>query len=262
MESSGVFMGKLDLLDEVLVGGEKMRIAYDTVCHSTAISDCVKEPNSLMTVTLFKKTDQCSMFKEQTVFNTKISACDESMFWTMVLHLLYQMQDTEPRKNGCYFSVTIIASGKASHWNIILELLKEANDYDGDVSNTIMDKPMCNACEKADQKLIKLKTLVQHGERYNISFNSVSRACTVDKQQEKELSVFRVMGEKCAEKKHRSNSVLLNALRKKPAAVIVLQQSETGCEMEQELFQSQHASILEHGVTAQQPLSTSHKNSM
>ena len=32
--------------------------------------------------------------------------------------------------------------------------------------------------------------------------------------------------------------------------------------MEQELFQSQHTSILDHDVTAQQSLSTSHKNSM
>ena len=70
------------------------------------------------------------------------------------------------------------------------------------------------------------------------------------------------MGERCAEKIHRSNSVLRNALRRKPAAAIVLQQAETGCVMEQELFQSQHASILEHGVTAQQSLSSSLKNSI
>ena len=61
---------------------------------------------------------------------------------------------------------------------------------------------------------------------------------------------------------HRSNSVLLNALRRKPAAASVLQQAETGCEMEQELFHSQHASILEHGATAQQSFSSSHENSM
>ena len=121
---------------------------------------------------------------------------------------------------------------------------------------------MFKACEKADQQLIKLKTLVEHGERDNISLNSVSRACAVDKQQEKELAVFRLMGERCAEKKHRSNSVLLNALRRKPAAASVLQQAETGCAMQQALFQSQHASILEHGVTAQQSLSSSHENSM
>ena len=47
-------MGKLDLSDEVIVGVEKMRIADDIVCYSTAISDCVKEPNSLMALTLFK----------------------------------------------------------------------------------------------------------------------------------------------------------------------------------------------------------------
>ena len=38
-----MFMGKLDLLDEVIVGGEKMRSADDTVCYSTAMSDYVKE---------------------------------------------------------------------------------------------------------------------------------------------------------------------------------------------------------------------------
>ena len=79
--------------------------------------------------------------------------------------------------------------------------------------------------------------LVEHEERDNISFNSVSRACAVGKQREKELVIFRLLEERCAEKTHRSNSVLLNALRKKPAAVIVLQQAETGCAMEQELFQ-------------------------
>ena len=85
------------------------------------------------------------------------------MFWTMVLHLLYQMQNTELRKNVCYYSVAITASGKASHWNIALKLLKEAKEHDGDVSNTIMDNTMFNACEKADQQSIELKTLVEHG---------------------------------------------------------------------------------------------------
>ena len=125
-----------------------------------------------------------------------------------------------------------------------------------------MDNTMFNACVKADWKWIKLKTLVEHGERDNISFNSVSRACAVDKQQEKELAVVRLMGEKCAEKMHRSNSVLLNALPRKPAAATVLQQAETDCAMDQELFQSQHASILEPGATAQQSFSSSLENSM
>ena len=138
----------------------------------------------------------------------------------------------------CYCSVTITASGKASHWNIALKLLKEAKEYDGDVSKTIIDNTMFNASGKDDQRSIELKTLVEHGERDNMSFNSVSRACAVDKQQEKELTVFRSMGEKSVEKTHRNNSVLLNALCRKPAAASVLQQAETGCAMEQELFQS------------------------
>ena len=57
--------------------------------------------------------------------------------------------------------MAITASGKASHWNIALKLLKEAKEYDGDVSNTIMDNTMCNACVNDDQ----LKKLVEHGER-------------------------------------------------------------------------------------------------
>ena len=67
------------------------------------------------------------------------------MSWTMVLHLLYQMQDTERRNDVCYNSVAITASGKASHWNIALKLLKEAKEY--------------------DNRWIELKTLVEHEER-------------------------------------------------------------------------------------------------
>ena len=84
----------------------------------------------------------------------------------------------------------------------------------------------------------------------------------MDKQQENELALFRSIGEKCVEKTHRSNSVLLNALRKKPAAASVLQQAETGCAMEQKLFQPQHASIFEPSATVQQSLSSSHEESM
>ena len=64
------------------------------------------------------------------------------------------MRNAELRKNVCHYSVAIIASGKASHWNIALKLLKEAKEYDGDVSNTIMDNTMLNACEKADQQSV------------------------------------------------------------------------------------------------------------
>ena len=148
-KADGVFMGKLDLSDEVILGVEQMRIADDMVRYSIAISGCVKEPNSLMALALVKKTDQCSMFKDQIVFKSTISACGKGMFWTMALHLLYQMQDTELRKNGCYYSVAITASGKASHWNIALKLLKEEKEHDGDVSSTIMDNTMFNACVKA-----------------------------------------------------------------------------------------------------------------
>ena len=188
--------GKLDLSDEVIVGVGQMRIVEDIVCFSAAISACVKEPKSLMALAHLKKTDQCNMLKDQIVFNPTTSAREKSMSWTMVLHLLCQMQDTERRKNVCYCSVAITASGKASHWNIALKLLKE-EEYDGDLSNTIMDNTMFNACAKDDQRSIEPKTLVEHGERDNISFNSVSRACAVDKQQENELAIFRSMGEKC-----------------------------------------------------------------
>ena len=72
----------------------------------------------------------------------------------------------------------------------------------------------------------------------------------MDKQQEKELCWERGV----LRKKHRSNGVLLIAFRRKLAAASVLQQAEMGCAMEQELLQSQHASIVEHGVTAEQSL--------
>ena len=127
-KADGVFMGKLDLSDEGIVGVENMRIANDIVCHSTAISACVKEPNSLRALALLKKTDQCSMFKDLIVFISTISACGKGMFWTMILHLLYQMQNTELRKNVRYYSVAITASGKAPHWNISLKLFKEAKE--------------------------------------------------------------------------------------------------------------------------------------
>ena len=60
----------------------------------------------------------------------------------------------------------------------------------------------------------------------------------MDKQKEKELAVFRLMGERCAEKMHRSNSVLLNALRRKPAAASILQQAETVFAMDKSCFNS------------------------
>ena len=68
-KADGVFMGKLDLFYVAITGVEQMKIADNIVCYSTAISACVKEPNSLITLALLKKTDQCSMLKNQIVFN-------------------------------------------------------------------------------------------------------------------------------------------------------------------------------------------------
>ena len=45
-KAEGVFVVKLDLSDEVIVGVGQMRIAEDFVCYSSAINACVKEPNS------------------------------------------------------------------------------------------------------------------------------------------------------------------------------------------------------------------------
>ena len=110
MESRWCEHGKLDLSDEV-IGVGQMRMADDIVWYTIAISDCVKEPNSLMALALFKKTDQCSMFKDQIVFNPMISACGKGMSWTMVLLLLCQMQDTELRKNVCYCHMAFTTTG-------------------------------------------------------------------------------------------------------------------------------------------------------
>ena len=76
-KADGVFLGKLDLSDEVIVGVGQMRIADDIVCYSTAISACVKEPHSLMALAVLKKTDQFNMLKDQIVFIPTISACEK-----------------------------------------------------------------------------------------------------------------------------------------------------------------------------------------
>ena len=64
------------------------------------------------------------------------------------------------KTQNCARMVVTTASGKPSHWNIALKLLKEEKEHDGDVSNTIMDNKMFDACENADQQSIELKTLV------------------------------------------------------------------------------------------------------
>ena len=78
-----------------------------------------------------------------------------------------------------------------------------------------------NACEKEDQQSTALKMLVEHGERDNVHFNSVTSASVVEKQLAEELAVFRSVRAKCVEKTHRSNSVLMNVLRGRPVTASV-----------------------------------------
>ena len=250
-KADGVFMGKLDLSDEVIVGVEKMRIADDIVCYSTAISACVEEQNSLMALALFKKNrpmqhaqrPDCVQSNDQCMWK---KACLGP--WGYICCVRCKTYSGMSVTTGwrSLEHCTEAQGGKRVRWR----------------RDKIMDNTMFNACEKDDQRSIELKMLVEHGERDSISFNSVSRACAVNKQQEKELTVFRSMGAKCVEKMHRSNNVLQNALRRKPPAASVLQQAETGCAKEQELFQSLHASILEPGATAQPSFNSSHEKSM
>ena len=57
-KANGVFLGKLDLSDEAIVGVEQMIIADVIVCCST-------EPNSFMALALLMKTDQYNILKEK-----------------------------------------------------------------------------------------------------------------------------------------------------------------------------------------------------
>ena len=77
-----------------------------------------------------------------------------------------------------------------------------------------------NACEKEDQWSIELKCWLNTG-RDDIHFNSVTSSSVVEKQLSEELAVFRSMGTKRVEKTHRSNSVLMNTLRVRPATLRV-----------------------------------------
>ena len=112
--------------------------------------------------------------------------------------------------------------------------------------------------------------LVEHEERDNIYFNSVTSANVVEKQLAEELAVFRSMGAKCVEKTHRSNSVLMNVLRGRPVAASVLHQAVTSradveirpdeqhMHMKQESFQSEHVSGLESNAIPPQSVSWSY----
>ena len=88
-----------------------MRIADDSVCYRIAISDCVKEPNSLMAVTPFKKTGQCSICKDQFMFISAISPCGKGMFWTVVLH--FAVSDA---KHRTVEECLLLQSGDHSVW--------------------------------------------------------------------------------------------------------------------------------------------------
>ena len=205
----------------------QMRIAADFVCYSGSISVCKKgkiPPNGTGT---FQENKPVQPPLDHAV--TLVGPDAEHKAEARCLLLL--------RGPQCL--------GKLRHWNITLKLHEGTKECDGDVSNTIMDNTMFGACATDGQWSIELKMLVEHRERDNISFNSVTSACAVDKQLAEELTIFHSMGGKCAEKTHRSNSVLLNALRRRPVAVSVLQQAETGRAVEQELFQSEHVSVLE-----------------
>ena len=108
------------------------------------------------------------------------------MSWTTLFHCVCQLKNTELQKTFC----------------CTLKSFKEFQKHD---RNTTVDNTMFNACENADHQSIELKTLVEHGERDNT--DSVSRAFVVDKQQEKELAILRLMGEWCAEKMHRLTAI-------------------------------------------------------
>ena len=70
-------------------------------------------------------------------------------------------------------------SGKAS----------QAKECDEHASNVTMYNVTMNACEKEDQWSIELKMLVEHGERDDIYFNSVTSSSFVEKQLSEELAL-------------------------------------------------------------------------
>ena len=150
--------------------------------------------------------------------------------------------------------VGITVLGKASQWNTAPKSINVGKECDEHASNVTMDNATMNACEKEDQQSTALKMLVEHGEKDNVHFNSVTSASIVEKQLAEELTVFRSVRAKCVEKTHRSNSVLMNVLRGRPVTASVLQQEVTSradekigpdeqhVNMEQESFQSKRVS--------------------
>ena len=94
-----MFLGKLDLSDETIVGVGQMRTTADIVCYSGVICACEKGENLGSSPALSKKPNMCSIPGDQIVLNAKISAWDKSMSWIMTLQLLSQMHNTELQLN-------------------------------------------------------------------------------------------------------------------------------------------------------------------
>ena len=76
-KADGIFLRKLDLSDETIVGVGQMRTTADIMCFSGAISACEKGENLGSSPVPSKKTNMCSIPGEQIVLNAKISARDK-----------------------------------------------------------------------------------------------------------------------------------------------------------------------------------------
>ena len=85
--------------------------------------------------------------------------------------------------------------------------------------------------------------LVEHGERGDIYFYSLTSSSIVEKQLSEELAVFRSMEAKCVEKTHRSNNVLMNTLRERPVAASALHQPVTSRADEENRPDEQHVKM-------------------
>ena len=146
-KADGMFLGKLYLSHKKIVGVGQMRTTADIVCYSGVICACEKGENLGSSSVLSKKTNMCSIPRDQIVLNAKISASEKSMSWIMALQLLSQMQDTEVQLTTYHHCVEITVSGKAS----------QAKECDEHVSDVTMDNVTMNACEKVDQWSIELR---------------------------------------------------------------------------------------------------------
>ena len=85
-KADGIFLKKLDLSDETIVGVGLMRTTADIVCYSGVICACEKGENLGSSPVPFKKTNMCSIPQDQIVLNAMIIAWDKSMSWIMTFH--------------------------------------------------------------------------------------------------------------------------------------------------------------------------------